>query len=179
LYLIDLTIEYKLSPSRLSARDHSGKTKREFTDKNGVEMYMRAIQWGGEDLYDATSFVLKHAEQWNIDKGNITICGSSAGATNSLVAEYGISNQSELASKHLPKGFNYAGVIAMAGAFWLEGVNTPLTWGNPPCPILFSMDQKTSLLLMMKYIRVFPDTAQLMYINSLPKKGTPTGFLMQ
>ena len=56
-----------------------------------------------EDLFDATSYVLKHAEDWNIDKDRIVIFGGSAGATNSLVAEYNVANETELALRTSPR----------------------------------------------------------------------------
>lgn len=121
------------------------KAKKEFTPANGTEMYLRAIQWGVEDLYDATSYVLKHAEEWNIDKDQIVIFGGSAGATNSLVAEFNVANDTELARAHLPKGFRYAGVISMAGAFWLKA-GTPLAFKSKPAPILFFHGAKDQLV---------------------------------
>ncbi len=121
------------------------KAKKELTAANGVEMYLRAIQWGVEDLFDATSYVLKHADEWNIDKDQVVICGGSAGATNSLVAEFNVANDTELVRAHLPKGFRYAGVISMAGAFWLKA-GTPLDFKAKPAPILFFHGAKDQLV---------------------------------
>ena len=109
------------------------------------ETYLRAIRWGVEDLYDATDFVLKNAEGWGVDPARIVISGSSAGATNSLVAEFNVANQTELARAHLPATFRYAGVISMAGAFWLED-NTPLAWKQKPAPIMFIHGGKDQLV---------------------------------
>lgn len=134
-----VTIDYRLGIKE-------AKASGEMNDKNGIDMYLRAIQWGVEDLYEATSFVLKHADEWNIDTNQIVIGGSSAGATNSLCAEYELCNYSPLAAKYLPKDFNYAGVVAMAGAIWLKGENTPLVWSKPPCPIMFFHGSKDQLV---------------------------------
>lgn len=121
------------------------KERKEFTPANGTEMYLRAIQWSVEDLFDATSLVLKHADEWNIDKDQIVLMGGSSGATNSLVAEYNVANETELARTRLPGGFRYAGVISMAGAFWLKA-NTPLLFKTKPAPILFFHGAKDQLV---------------------------------
>ena len=53
-------------------------------------------------------------------------------------AEYYLCNGHELATKTLPAGFNYAGVVPMAGAVYLTGDNdTELVWKSKPCPICF------------------------------------------
>jgi len=122
------------------------KANGEMTAANGVQMYLRAIQWGVEDLFDATSYILERADEWNVDKEQIVIMGGSAGATNSLVAEFNVANDTELARAHLPKGFRYAGVISMAGAFWLKA-DTPLDFKSKPAPILFFHGAKDQLVL--------------------------------
>lgn len=121
------------------------KERKEFTPANGTEMYLRAIQWSVEDIFDATSMVLQHADDWNIDKDQIVLMGGSAGATNSLVAEFNVANETDLAQEHLPAGFRYAGIISMAGAFWLKA-NTPLTFKNKPAPIMFFHGAKDQLV---------------------------------
>jgi len=122
------------------------KASGEMTAANGVQMYLRAIQWGVEDLFDATSYILQRADEWSVDKDQIVIMGGSAGATNSLVAEFNVANDTELARAHLPKGFRYAGVISMAGAFWLKA-DTPLDFKSKPAPILFFHGAKDQLVL--------------------------------
>lgn len=121
------------------------KDRKEMTAANGVEMYLRAVEWGVEDIFDATSFALNHADAWNIDKDHIVLMGGSAGATDSLVAEYNVANETQLAREHLPAGFRYAGVISMAGAFWLKA-NTPLLFKNKPAPIMFFHGAKDQLV---------------------------------
>lgn len=121
------------------------KDRKEFTAANGTEMYLRAIQWGVEDIFDSTTFVLKHADEWNVDKDQIVLMGGSSGATDSLVAEFNVANETELARNHLPAGFRYAGVISMAGAFWLKA-NTPLLFKKKPAPILFFHGAKDQLV---------------------------------
>jgi len=121
------------------------KERKEFTPATSTAMYLRAIEWGVEDAFDATSFVLKHADEWNIDNDMIVLMGGSAGATNSLVAEYNVANETELARTRLPAGFRYAGVVSMAGAFWLKA-NTPLMFKNKPAPIMFFHGAKDQLV---------------------------------
>ena len=81
----------------------------------------KTINIAVEDLYSATNFILDHAEEWQIDPEKIVVSGSSAGAITSLQAEYAICNSLPV-TKGLKEGFNYAGVIAFAGAvFTLDG----------------------------------------------------------
>jgi dienelactone hydrolase len=121
------------------------KANQEITKENGTDMHLRAIEWGVEDLFDATSYLLQRADEWNLDENQIVIMGGSAGATNSLVAEFNVANETELARAHLPSGFRYAGVISMAGAFWLKA-DTPLEFKSKPAPILFFHGGKDQLV---------------------------------
>lgn len=91
-----------------------------------------AISMAVEDYLDATDFIIRHSADWQIDPTRIIACGSSAGAVTALQAEYEICNRTALAGS-LPENFNYAGVIAFAGAICAEG--TP-QWKNMPCPIM-------------------------------------------
>ena len=95
--------------------------------------FVRSITMAVEDLYDATDFVLAHAEKWGIDSSLVITSGSSAGAISVLHGEYGICN-GDLLSRRLPAGFNYAGVISFAGAIFADG---PLEWKKNPAPIQF------------------------------------------
>lgn len=135
---VALAIDY-----RLAVRD--AKRSGGLTPANARDVYLRAIHWGVEDLYDATAFVVQNAEAWNIDPARIVISGSSAGATNSLVAEFNLANATGLAAGRLPADFRYAGVISMAGAFWLD-TNTPLVWKQRPAPIMFIHGGKDQLV---------------------------------
>lgn len=97
---------------------------------------MYALNIALEDIFDATSFVIGKARKYGFDPGKIIITGGSAGAINSVTAEYLICNGDPLARKHLPKGFNYAGVMCLSGGLWKEGIDEPV-WNSRPCPILF------------------------------------------
>lgn len=135
---VAVSIDYRLAVAQ-------AKQSGEMTPANLRPVYLRAIRWGVEDLYDATAYVLKHADEWNIDPNNIVISGSSAGATNSLVAEFNAANGTQLAKQHLPGDFRYAGVISMAGAFWLED-GTTFVWKQRPAPIMFIHGGKDQLV---------------------------------
>lgn len=152
------------------------KAKKEFTRSNGTEMYLRAIEWAVEDLFDATSFVVKHADEWNIDKDQVVIFGGSAGATNSLVAEYNVANGTELARAHLPAGFRYAGVISMAGAFWLKP-GTPLDFKSKPAPILFFHGAKDQLVTYDEYQGAFSGYGPVYYCRKFSGPDFPKWFV--
>lgn len=93
----------------------------------------KTINIAVEDLYSATNFLLDHADEWQIDPTKIVVSGSSAGAITSLQAEYAICNSLPVA-KSLKEGFNYAGVIAFAGAvFTLDGAPK---WEKQSAPTL-------------------------------------------
>ncbi len=97
---------------------------------------MDAIEMAVEDMYDATSFIIGHAKEWNIDPDNIIAMGGSAGAGNVLTGEYWRANGTELARKLLPKGFAYSAVIPCAGAIWHKS-DEPVVWKNKPAPLIF------------------------------------------
>lgn len=98
--------------------------------------YGNAVRLAVEDLFDATSYLIEHSQELGIDPAAIIASGSSAGAINSVTGEYLICNSDTLALNHLPAGFNYAGVIAYAGAVWKDGMEDPV-WQKQPCPHMF------------------------------------------
>lgn len=109
------------------------------------EVYSKAITMGIEDLFDATAFIVSHAEEWNVDTKRITACGSSAGAINTMTAEYIICNNHPLATSHLPQGFNYAAVVPLAGGVWIMDTDS-LKWPQKPCPVLAYHGTKDQLV---------------------------------
>lgn len=93
-----------------------------------------AIAMAVDDIYSATNYLLKNANELNIDVSKIIISGSSAGAMTVLQADYEKRDQQE-SSRVLPNDFQYAGVIAFAGSvFSKEG--TP-SYDLRPAPTLF------------------------------------------
>ena len=127
-----VAIDYRLG----SARGRDGKPL--ITPPEGYNPFQYSIDIGVEDLYAATAWLIEHADEYNVDPEKIVISGSSAGAINSMNAEYYISTGHRLAKENLPEEFNYAGVIPMAGAVYLTGENeTELEWDKEPCPMCF------------------------------------------
>ena len=94
----------------------------------------KAIELAVEDLFSATNFILKHADELNIDTQKIIISGSSAGAVTVLHADNELSNRTELASV-LPENFHFAGVLSFAGGI-LSYKGIP-AYKNPPAPTMF------------------------------------------
>ena len=90
-----------------------------------------AIDVAVEDLLAATSFIVAHSAEWGLDPKNIVTSGSSAGAITSLQAEYYICND-KVPQGALPSGFNFAGIVPMAGAI---SSSEPLVWKCAPAPI--------------------------------------------
>lgn len=97
-----------------------------------VGALQHAILTAVDDFYDATGYVLQHAEAWNVDADRVIAIGSSAGAITVLQAEYELMNGSDIA-RRLPASFRYAGVVSFAGA--ICSVDAPV-WKQKPCPIM-------------------------------------------
>lgn len=92
----------------------------------------QAVSMAVEDFFDATRFVLGRCQAWRADPERVVASGSSAGAITSLQAEYELCNRTGAAGR-LPAAFNYAGVIAFAGA--IASVGEPV-WKTKPCPLM-------------------------------------------
>jgi len=100
----------------------------------GVTTMEDVVRLGTEDTIDATLFLLKNAEKFNINPSQIMLSGGSAGAINNLTLENDLCNNKEY-TKRLPAGFDYAGIISHAGCVEItEGED--LHWDRIPCPIL-------------------------------------------
>ena len=98
-----------------------------------VNVLDKAIHWAVEDLFSATSYIIKNAEQLGVDPTNIVISGSSAGAITVMQAEYELCNQTKWTTG-LPEGFKYAGVMSFSGAILSrEG---ELDYARMPAPTL-------------------------------------------
>jgi len=109
------------------------------------KVYGSAISQAVEDLYDATTYLIHHHDEFGIDTSRVIVSGSSAGATNSIMAEYYLVNADTMALNHLPKGFRYAGVIAFAGGVWKDGTEPPV-WAEKPCPFIACHGQNDPLV---------------------------------
>jgi acetyl esterase/lipase len=120
-----LSIDYRLGMKNVGKEAFASPEQFVLQLKNTIDMAV-------EDLYDATSFVLGRAD-WRIEPSRMIISGSSAGAVAVLQAEYEIVRKSRLAQK-LPEGFNYAGVIAFAGA--ILSYDSDLALNERTCPVM-------------------------------------------
>ena len=92
----------------------------------------KAIDMAVEDLFSATEYLLANGEALGIDARNIVVTGSSAGAITAQQAEWEICNRTRMASV-LPADFNYAGIMAYAGAVLVKG---RLAYPEKPCPVM-------------------------------------------
>jgi hypothetical protein len=93
----------------------------------------KAVAMAVDDLYDATNWVLANAEKYNIDTTTIILSGSSSGAITALTADYERRAEKPAARK-LPGNFEYAGVVAFAGA--ILSMDWGLKYKIPPAPML-------------------------------------------
>ena len=99
----------------------------------GAKLMYLSVNYAAEDVLRATKYLIENADKMGIDSEHIVTSGSSAGAIAVLQAENHIVNRSRYA-KILPKKFNYAGVIACAGAIY--SVLGKPKWHNSPCPVM-------------------------------------------
>lgn len=92
-----------------------------------------AVAMAVADLYDATAYLLTHAEKLGIDTSMVLLSGSSSGAITSLQADW--EKRNDLSSANvLPKDFQYKGIISFAGAIF-SYTGKP-TYKTPPPPIM-------------------------------------------
>lgn len=93
-----------------------------------------AIDTAAVDFLRATAYIISESGKLGVDTTRIFACGSSAGAITVLQAEYTVCNLPEVAADcGLPAGFNYSGVISMAGAVCSNGAPV---WSKRPCSML-------------------------------------------
>ena len=126
---IGVAIDYRLGIKKMKEAKKQGKTMFK-----GENPYVASIRMALEDLYDATTFcqVLFSTRMFKVRKYYVS--GSSAGAINSLTAEYLICQNDTLATNHLLPHFNYDGVVSFAGGIWTLG--DTLKWKRKPCPVI-------------------------------------------
>lgn len=99
----------------------------------GAWTMYRSVNNAAEDVLRATKYILANNAKMGIDTSCIVASGSSAGAISVLQAENYIANRESYA-KELPKSFNFAGVVAFAGAIY--SVLGEPDWDNKPCPMM-------------------------------------------
>ena len=116
-----LGMEYALDP------------EKEVGPLEGAWAMYRSVNYAAEDVLRATRYILNNADKMGIDTSLIVASGSSAGAIAVLQAENYLANRESYA-KSLPAKFNFAGVIAFAGAIY-SMLGEP-DWDSTPCPIM-------------------------------------------
>ena len=99
----------------------------------GAWSMYRSVNYAAEDVIRAMKYIVDNAEKMGVNKSLVVASGSSAGAIAVLQAENYISNRSSYA-KILPADFNFAGVVAFAGAIY--SVLGEPEWGEKPCPVM-------------------------------------------
>ncbi|MEP2023997.1 MAG: alpha/beta hydrolase [Reichenbachiella sp.] len=77
---------------------------------------IRAIQIAANQLWEATAYLIQGKNPYQIDKTNIYLAGSSAGAETVLHAAYWNRKEMDLFETSLDSNFRYTGIIAGAGA---------------------------------------------------------------
>ena len=77
---------------------------------------VKAIQIVSNQIWQATSFLLKQSDSLKINKRQIFLAGTSAGGESVLHAAYFNKNQLKTEPIDLPIDFKYAGLISGAGA---------------------------------------------------------------
>ncbi len=139
-----VAIDYRLGVAKAMEQGEipSGNIAYMMVETKGTELESKIVNIcrkaclnAVEDLFDATSFVVEHAADWGADASRIVLCGGSAGACNSLQAEYLVANEDPMALERLPEGFRFGGIVPCAGAIFTGG--EPLAWKRQPSPILF------------------------------------------
>ncbi len=100
----------------------------------GAWAMYRSVNYAAEDVLRATKYLLDNCEKMEINPSMIVASGSSAGAIAVLQAENYLTNHSHYA-KNLSADYNFAGVIAFAGAIY--SVLGEPKWGAEPCPMMF------------------------------------------
>jgi predicted esterase len=101
--------------------------------KFNIKPLKNAVDMAVADMYDATNWVLTHADSLGIDTSKIILSGSSSGAITTLTAEFERKNDYAQAGI-LPAGFQYAGLITFSGA--ILSLKGKLSFKNPPAPRL-------------------------------------------
>lgn len=132
---IDYRLGFRKTFGDPKQKDTFAANLKKYKPLQFLDIFHNTINMAVEDLFDATSYIVGHAAELHINPKKIVTLGSSAGAVTVLQGENYISTGNELAQKHLPENFNYAGVMSMAGAiFSMKG---DVKWDKTPAPILF------------------------------------------
>lgn len=105
----------------------------ELSALKSVRVMNRAVNYAVEDVIRATHYIHLNAVKMGIDISRLVLSGSSAGAIAVLQAENYVVNRKKYA-KILSADYNYAGVVAFAGAIY--SIMSKPKWRDMPCPIM-------------------------------------------
>ena len=122
-----VSIDYRLGMS------YTLDSTKDVGPLEGAWSMYRSVNYAAEDVLRATQYILANAEKMGVDTSLIVASGSSAGAIAVLQAENYLANSTSYA-KLLPAKFNFAGVVAFAGAIY--SVLSAPDWDGKPCPIM-------------------------------------------
>lgn len=92
---------------------------------------LKAIQQAAEDGRDATTYLVNHASELQVDTSKIFLAGSSAGAEAVLNLVFNPFTRKNDTTYNLYKTFRYAGVLSFAGA--VLDINT--VYNHAPLPV--------------------------------------------
>lgn len=109
-----------------------------------IEAFKYSIRIAVEDLFSATRFIIDNAAELGIDTDLLIASGASAGAITAIQGEWLICNSSPTAKEILPEGFNFAGVMAFAGAILSE--TGGISFDKTPCPVLLCHGNKDRIV---------------------------------
>jgi poly(3-hydroxybutyrate) depolymerase len=90
--------------------------EKDFGCKGTLTEKIKAIQIGVSDMWQATSFLIQHANQHNLDTSKFFVSGISAGAEIGFHASFWDYKLMNLYAGNLPENFKYSGFIGGSGA---------------------------------------------------------------
>ncbi len=129
-----------------------------------------AIHMAMEDLYSAVNFILDNADELGVQRDNIVISGSSAGAITALQADWELCNRTSYAQV-LPADFRFAGVMSFSGAIFSDEGLPKYKTEPAPTLLLHGTDDKLVPYNRIKFLNLaFAGT------NTLAKEFLAQGY---
>ena len=125
------------------------KGRRAVGNELGISL-KKAVEIATEDLIAATAWLLENGAEYGIDARNMVLTGGSAGAITVLQAEYEVCNGTPMTTI-LPEGFDYAGIMAFAGAIFPDS-GKPV-FARKPCPIMLMHGEDDMVVPYDRYLK--------------------------
>ncbi|KFF17385.1 alpha/beta hydrolase [Flavobacterium hydatis] len=113
---------------------------KDFGCNSTLSEKLKTIQIGVSDMWQATSYMIKNKNAYNIDASNIFIAGISAGGEIAFHAAFWDYKSMNLYANNLPKNFKYKGLIGGSGAI----MNVDLITSQNAIPMLLSHGSEDS-----------------------------------